>query len=149
MQVTEYKGGGIEVPQGVHFNKEDEIWLHELCNDLGIDLWFRLVMQPWLIRCKQSGINKIRGYTIDPVDLNWFQTFMYQLANREGLGDIFAEDLRRAMDELDGELPDELIALGRELEFDFGFPAHREGRFFDGEPLPFWVGVVLSNLLHP
>ena len=67
------------------------------------------------------------------------------------------------MDELEGELPDELIMLGRELEFDFGFPAHREGRFFDGEPLPFWVisammhisetrdpaiGTHLSSLLH-
>ncbi len=28
---------------------------------------------------------------------------------------------------------------GRRLEFGFGFPAHREGRFWDEEPLPFWV----------
>ena len=35
--------------------------------------------------------------------------------------------------------------LGRELEFNFGFPAHREGRFFDEEPLPFWV---ISAMMH-
>jgi aldehyde:ferredoxin oxidoreductase len=64
---------------------------------------------------------------------------MHDLAQRRGLGDLFAEDLARAMDELEGELPGELIALGRELEFAFGFPAHREGRFWDEEPLPFWV----------
>jgi aldehyde:ferredoxin oxidoreductase len=49
------------------------------------------------------------------------------------------------MDELEGELPEELIHLGRELEFDFGFPAHREGRFWDEEPLPFWV---ISAMMH-
>ena len=64
---------------------------------------------------------------------------MHDLAHRRGLGDLFAEDLLRAMDELEGELPAELIRLGRELEFGFGFPAHREGRFWDEEPLPFWV----------
>jgi aldehyde:ferredoxin oxidoreductase len=64
---------------------------------------------------------------------------MHDLAQRRGLGDLFAEDLLRAMDALEGELPAELIALGRELEFGFGYPAHREGRFWDEEPLPFWV----------
>ena len=64
---------------------------------------------------------------------------MEQLAQREGLGALFADDLLRAMDALEGELPAELIALGRELEFGFGLPAHREGRFWDEEPLPFWV----------
>ncbi|KPJ86222.1 MAG: hypothetical protein AMS17_13465 [Spirochaetes bacterium DG_61] len=49
------------------------------------------------------------------------------------------------MDKIEGELPQELIDLGGELEFNFGFPAHREGRFFDGEPLPFWV---ISAMMH-
>ena len=136
---TYYSGGGVRVPPSRSFGRSEEIFLHELCNSLGIDLWFRLVMQPWFIRCRELGINKIREYDLEPENGTWFKQFMYQLANREGLGDIFAEDLRRAMDELEGELPEELIWLGRELEFNFGFPAHREGRFWDGEPLPFWV----------
>ncbi|GAB4534470.1 MAG: hypothetical protein Kow0063_17590 [Anaerolineae bacterium] len=145
MQGTRYTGGGIEVPAGKNFGRCEEVSLHELCNNLGLDLWFRLVMQPWFIRCKQLGIHQIRGFPIEPEDLFWFEDFMHQLARREGLGDLFAEDLRRAMDELEGELPDELIHLGRELEFDFGFPAHREGRFWDEEPLPFWV---ISAMMH-
>jgi aldehyde:ferredoxin oxidoreductase len=69
-----------------------------------------------------------------------FEQFMHDLARRaSGLGELFAEDLLRAMDLLQDELPPELIALGRELEFGFGYPAHREGRFWDEEPLPFWV----------
>jgi hypothetical protein len=96
-------------------------------------------MQPWFIRCQQLGINEIRGFSLNPNDVFWFEDFMRQLAYREGLGAIFADDLLRAMDELEGELPDELITLGRHMEFAFGFPAHREGRFWDEEPLPFWV----------
>lgn len=145
MKCTEYSGGGVEVPPSKNFGLREEVSLHELCNNLGLDLWFRLVMQPWFIRCRQLGVNRIRGYALEPENLFWFKEFMYQLANREGLGDIFAEGLRRAMDELEGELPEELIRLGRELEFNFGFPAHREGRFWDDQPLPFWV---ISAMMH-
>jgi len=139
MKRTAYAGGGVNVPPGRNFGLSKEACLHELCNSLGLDLWFRLVMQPWLIRCKELGIHRIRGFPIAPEDANWFEHFMRQLAYREGLGGLFAEDLARAMDELEGELPEELIRLGRELEFGFGFPAHREGRLWDEEPLPFWV----------
>ena len=145
MEDTQYSGGGVEVPSGKNFGPVEEASLHELCNSLGLDLWLRLVMQPWFIRCRQLGIHEIRGYPIEPENVLWFERFLHELATREGLGEIFAEDLMRAMDELDGELPEKLIHLGRELEFNFGFPAHREGRFWDGEPLPFWV---ISAMMH-
>jgi len=145
MSLTKYSGSGVEVPAGRNFGPQEEAELHQLCNSLGLDLWFRLVMQPWFIRCQQLGIHEIRGHSIEPEDAEGFERFMVQLAHREGLGAIFADDLVRAMDELESELPEELIRLGRELEFDFGFPAHREGRFWDGEPLPFWV---ISAMMH-
>jgi aldehyde:ferredoxin oxidoreductase len=145
MKHTKYSGGGVEIPPGKNFGKCEEVSLHERCNSLGLDVWFRAVMQPWFIRANELGIDQIRGFPIQPDDVVWFDAFMNQLANREGLGDIFAEDMLRAMDELEGELPDELIELGRRLEFDFGFPAHREGRFWDEEPLPFWV---ISAMMH-
>jgi len=139
MGYTRYSGGGMEVPAAPNFGLKKEAWLLELCNSLGLDVWFRLVMIPWLIRCRELGIDAIRGYPIRPDEREWFEQFMHDLAQRRGLGDLFAEDLLRAMDALEGELPAELIALGRELEFGFGYPAHREGRFWDEEPLPFWV----------
>ena len=146
MKNTKYKGGGIEVPEGINFGMCEEVSMHEECNDLGLDLWFRLIMQPWFIRCEQMGIHEIRGYPIKPGDVFWFDDFMHQIAFREKLGAIFADDLRRAMDELEGEIPDELIRLGRELEFGFGFPSHREGRLWDEEPLPFWVISAMMYL---
>jgi aldehyde:ferredoxin oxidoreductase len=139
METTRYSGGGVEVPASRNFGLCEESTLQETCNSLGLDAWFRLVMQPWFIRCKQLGVHHIRGFPIEPEDIFWFEDFMHQLAHRQGLGDIFAEDLLRAMDELEAELPEELIELGRQMEFSFGFPAHREGRFWDEEPLPFWV----------
>jgi aldehyde:ferredoxin oxidoreductase len=145
MGMTEYSGGGVEVPPGVNFETRKEASLYELCNSLGLDIWFRFVMQPWLIRCKQLGVDEIRGYPIEPEDDAWFEGFMVQLAHRQGLGDLFAEDMRRVMDELEDELPGELIRLGRELAFGFGFPAHREGRLFNRQPLPFWV---ISALMY-
>ena len=139
MRATYYKGGGVEVPAGRSFGLCEEITLKEGCNQLGLDLWHRLVMQPWLVACQQRGIHKIRGFPIAPTDVFWYEAFQRQLAYRQGLGDLLAEGLRRAMDTLEGELPADLINLGRQLEFGFGFPAHREGRFWDEEPLPFWV----------
>ena len=139
MKRTKYTGGSVDVPAGQNFGFCEEATLHEECNNLGLDLWFRLVMQPWLIGCIQRGIHEIKGYPIAPTDIFWFDDFMHQLAYRKDLGNIFADDLLRAMDELETELPEDLIQLGRELEFCFGFPAHREGRFWDETPLPFWV----------
>ncbi len=141
----EYTGGGVYVPPSTPFSTEDEQFLQEASNRLGLDLCFRLVMKPWLIRCRQLGVSEIRGYPIDPEDAGWFRRFMQQIASREALGDLFAEGLRRAVDELEDELPQELVRLGQELEFDFGFIAHREGRFRDREPLPFWV---ISAMMH-
>jgi aldehyde:ferredoxin oxidoreductase len=139
MKATYYKGGGTEVPEGRSFGLCEEVTLKEDCDKLGIDLWHRLVMQPWLVACTQQGIHDIRGFSIRPQDVFWYEKFQKQLAYREDLGAILADDLMRAMDVLEGELPPELIRLGRQLEFAFGFPAHREGRFWDEEPLPFWV----------
>jgi aldehyde:ferredoxin oxidoreductase len=145
LAVTEYKGGDLTVPAGPNFGKDEEIGLHELANDLGLDMWFRLGVHPWLVRARELGIEEIRGERIEPHSAAWFERFMHQIANREGIGDIFAESLRRAMDALEGELPEELIRLGRALEFGFGFSAHREGRLWDYEPLPFWA---ISALMY-
>ena len=145
MEGSAYDAGGVHIPPSPNFALPAEVRLHELCNNLGVDLWFRLVMQPWFLRCAELGVREIRGHPLAADDPEWLTDLVRQLAYRQGLGEIFADDLRRAMDELEGELPDELIWLGRELEFDFGFPAHREGRFWDEEPLPYWV---VSALMH-
>ena len=139
MAMTRYSGGGIEVPACKDFARSRSVALHELCNDLGLDLFLRMTLQPWLIRCAQLGVETIRGYPLAPEDADWFERFLRELAGRTGLGALFADGLLRAADELEGELPAELIRMAREQEFAFGFTAHREGRFLDEEPLPYWI----------
>ncbi len=144
-RLGDYEEAGVHLPPGTPFDREQEHLFHDDCNRLGLDLCFRLVVQNWLIRCQQLGLEEIRGYSIAPEDGEWFRRFTREMAHREGLGTLFADGLRWAMDKLADELPRELIALGRELTFDFGFIAHREGRFRDREPLPFWV---ISAMMH-
>ena len=139
-----YEGGGFRVPPITGWEPgEGGVELHMLCDDLGIDLWVLLVFQPWLVRCIELGVNELRGLKLKPRDAKWFQEFLRLIAYRKGVGDVLAEDLRRAVDSMRGELPKELIELAEVLEFAYGFPAHREGRIWDPEPLPFWLVSAL------
>ncbi|MHB1134275.1 MAG: aldehyde ferredoxin oxidoreductase N-terminal domain-containing protein [Chloroflexota bacterium] len=140
-----YEGGWVRVPAGVNYSPAQEGDLHELFNGLGLDLYLRLIIVPWLLRCRELGLERLAGYPIDPADYDWLVGFLGDISQRRGLGAIFAEDLRRAVDTLAPELPEELVALGQAMEFAFGFPSHREGRIWDGEPLPFWV---ISALMY-
>ncbi|MEM2929990.1 MAG: aldehyde ferredoxin oxidoreductase N-terminal domain-containing protein [Thermoproteota archaeon] len=141
---AEYKGGGLRVPPVTGWKPEDGgVELHMLCDDLGLDLWVLLTLQPWLVRCVEIGLNSLKGLDLDPRDPAWFRRLLESIAYRRGLGDILAEGLRRAVDRLREELPDELVKLAEALEFAYGFPAHREGRIWDPEPLPFWIVSAL------
>jgi aldehyde:ferredoxin oxidoreductase len=141
-----YEGMDIKVPQVTGWNPEDGgVELHRLCDDLGLDLWLIAVFQPWFVRCAELGIKKLGDLDLRPRDPHWFYELLIKIAFREGVGDMLAEDLRRMVDILNkrGNLPKELLRLGEELEFAYGFPAHREGRIWDPEPMPFWVMSAL------
>ena len=91
MAATAYEGGGVTVPPAPNFDYDTEVALHAHCNDLGLDLWFRLVMHPWFVRCVQLGVRRIRGHALAPENPAWFHAFMEQLAYRQGLGALFAD----------------------------------------------------------
>jgi aldehyde:ferredoxin oxidoreductase len=139
-----YEGGGIRVP-AINGWEPDEggAELHLLCDDLGIDHWSLLTLQPWFIRSMELGVENIEGLKLNPRDAGWFYELLHLIAYRDGIGDVLAEDLRRAVDSWQEIIPDELIKLGHALEFAYGFPAHREGRIWDTEPLPFWLVSAL------
>ena len=129
----------------VHFGVAGGVRVHGVVNDVGLDLYLLVTLQPWFTRCIERGIDTIRGTRLNPTDPDWFIDLMHGMAHRKGLGGIFTDGLRRAADTLEGELPDDLVALARSQEFAFGFPAHREGRLLDPEPLPYWV---ISALMY-
>lgn len=139
-----YEGGGIKVPSITGWEPEDGgVELHKLCDDLGIDLWSLLTFQPWFIRCVELGIEELEGLKLNPRDAEWFYKLLKSIAFRKGIGDILAEDMRRAIHRFIDKIPGELVRLAEALEFDYGFPAHREGRIWDSEPMPFWIVSAL------
>jgi aldehyde:ferredoxin oxidoreductase len=143
---TEYEGGDLKVPAGKSFGRTGGMRTHDACNELGLDLWLLQTMQPWFLKCMEEGVSSLRGVELDPTDPDWFIAFLEDLAHRRGgLGEVFADGLRRALDELQKEVPDAVIRTGQSLEFAFGFPAHREGRLWDPEPMPFWA---ISALMY-
>ncbi|MCK4827034.1 hypothetical protein KA005_65475, partial [bacterium] len=75
-----------------------------------------------------------------------FLNLVRDVAFRRGLGELFADGLARSIDILKEELPANLICLGHELVFGFGFHAHREGRFWDRAPLPYWIFSAMMYL---
>jgi len=139
-----YEACGIRAPE-INGWEPDEggAELHLLCDDLGLDLWCLLTLQPWFIRCRELGIENLEGLKLNPRDPEWFYELLNMIAYRKGIGHVLAEDLRRTIDNWRKILPDELIKLGEALEFAYGFPAHRDGRIWDTEPLPFWLVAAL------
>ena len=134
-----YEGDGLRVPAGVDFPDDVSARQHAMCNDFGLDLWLRTAVQPWLLRAQELGLKAVHGYPIHPEDPAWFTELVRQLAFRQGLGALLADGMLPFIERVEGEVPAELTALARHLDFGFGFSAHREGRLWDEEPLPFWV----------
>jgi aldehyde:ferredoxin oxidoreductase len=132
-------GSSLKLPEAATFDPENSLTLLEKFNRLGIDFWSRITFQVWLTALVEAGIGSIREYQIFPEDGEWFHGFIDDMVSRRRLGAIFADGLARALDRLQEEIPRELIDLGREIVFAYGFQAHREGRFWDREPLPYWV----------
>jgi len=142
-ETSMYESDRLKIPSGKAFGPIDGVRVHSTTNDLGLDLWLLLTLQPWLLKCLEEGVDTIRGTPLDPADPDWFIEMLKGMAYREGLGGLFSDGLRRAADDLEGELPASLIEAARSLEFAYGFPAHREGRLWDPEPLPYWVFSML------
>lgn len=136
----------LEVPASEQYPFEASVRMVEAFNRLGIDFWMRITMQPWFTALKHSGVNHLRGYAIEPDDHRWFQGFVDDLAQARGLGAIFAPGLSHALDDLKNELPAHIFELGKELVSLFGFQAHREGRFWDSTPLPYWIIAAMMYL---
>ncbi|MBW1946037.1 MAG: hypothetical protein JRJ51_24910 [Deltaproteobacteria bacterium] len=138
---TAYQKPGIKlkVPPSKQYPYGSTIGMIELFNKLGVDFWMRITMQPWFTALKHAGVDWLRGSPIDPDDYQWFSNFVNDLASGRGLGKIFAPGLARALDDLADELPEHVLRLGKEMVSFFGFQAHREGRFWDRTPLPYWI----------
>lgn len=130
---------GIAVPSLANLPPGERSALVEDMNRLGLDYWVRVTVHAFLGAAEASGVRDLAGVAL-PRDLSGSMgDILTDLAHRRGLGGLFSDGLAVFLDRHGDALPASLEALGRELVFDFGFQAHREGRFWDREPLPYWI----------
>jgi len=115
--------------------------LQVLCEGLGLSSAFNLNLYPWFWQCIENGVTELNGYKLEPDSPRFWHDLMTNIAYREGIGDIFAEDLIRAIGKFD--LPDILIKAAR-FQFPlWGQPAHRQGRAYESQPSPIWIHTSL------
>lgn len=117
------------------------IELQALGEDLGLSGWNYINLYVWFGACVDNGITELNGYKIDPDNPRWWYTFLRQVAHREGLGDLFADGLIRAVEKLD--IPEILKKVARFQEPAYGFSAHRLGRGAESQPSPTWIFSML------
>lgn len=133
------KGAGIRLPLVPNHESASREALVEQFNRLGLDLWMRVTLHTWLTAVEDSGLDRLGEYPIEPRRDGWFSSFVNEVTERRGLGAYFSDGLVPGVERFSSELSPELIDTAREITFGYGFQAHREGRFWDQTPLPFWL----------
>ena len=117
--------------------------LSKLANDWGINHWDLLVgVAPWLNICKREGIlTELDGQPINLDDPRFWHDFMRKLAYRQGLGDLFAEGGRRAIDALGVGLE-----LADKLFLAWGYAGHWDGHGDHANRVvfPYWLVSALQ-----
>ncbi len=115
--------------------------LQVLGEELGLSGWNYVNLYVWFGACVDNGISEINGYKIDPDNPEWWYNFLKQVAYKEGLGEIFADGLTRAVEKLD--VPEILKKVAKFQEPAWGFPSHRLGRAAESQPSPIWIFSML------
>ena len=80
--------------------------LSDLADRLGIDVNETGWVIGWVMECYEKGI--LTSKETDGLEMNWgnvesVKKILYKIANREGIGDLLAEGVKRASEEIGGE----------------------------------------------
>ena len=134
-----YEGDDIKVFRNPGWDDATANELREHNADLGICTWNLRTFAPYIINCVKSGIDSLQGYPLDYKSAKWWYDFWTDIAYRRGLGDVFAEGLRRAADILGVEKD-----TAEFMEFAWGQPAHRDSRQNDSHPDPGYFVMALQ-----
>ncbi len=124
------------------FGEKAGVELQALCEGLGLSSSFPINLYSWFWTCIDHGIPEIKGYKLDPDNPKFWHDLMKKIAFREeGIGDILAEDLMRAVEIIN--LPP-IVRKAANFQFPmWGQPAHRQGRAYESQPSPIWVHTML------
>lgn len=133
-----------------------------LCNDYGLDKWELTVWySTWLAMAKKEGLLDDLDFGMEPDISNsdFVKHFVTSMVYREGIGDIFAEGMARALRKLGKEKYGDAIYHGRynqegkrldipvSLEFGWGHSCHWQGRGFQATPQWYWLASCITGML--
>ena len=133
----------------------------QYCQEYGVDKWDTLVFYfTWLSMCHKEGLldDLDFGIEIDFESDEFIEHCMKILVNREGIGNLFAEGMGRAIRQLGEEKYGHSIYHGRHsqvlggkrldipvsLEIAWGTSSHWGGRGFQGQRKSIWVQHALK-----
>jgi len=119
-----------------------------LNEDLGLSGWEYVNFYPWFEVFVRNGVKELKGLKLDIDSPKFWYDFIRMVANREGVGDIFADSVIRASERLKDlrvpeELWDELKRVAHFIQPAYGFPSHRLGRAAESQPSPIWIFSML------
>lgn len=122
--------------------------LQYMTQGLGLSGWAYETLCSFFHACIDNNLPVLAGYTLTPNTSTFWSTLLTQVSTRTaGLPNILADDLMRAVDTLSappGYLPDILKRIAQFEEPGWGFPAHREGRALETQPIPVWIYTMLQ-----
>jgi aldehyde:ferredoxin oxidoreductase len=136
--------------------------LSYLCNQYGLDKWDMIIwMWTWLSMAKKEGLldDLDFGMEVDTNSVEFAKHFFHMITYREGIGDIFAEGMARAVRKLGKEKYGDTIYHGRynmkgeqldipiSWEAGWGHAVHWTGRGYQGCPKPWWLIYLLGMMV--
>ncbi len=123
------------------FGEQAGTELQALCEGLGLSSAFPMNFYPWFWQCIENGVTELNGLKLEPDNPHFWYDFVTKIAYRQEIGDIFAEDMMRAIEKLD--LP-EILKKAAHFQFPlWGQPDHRQGRAYESQPSPIWIHTSL------
>ncbi|MEM2926659.1 MAG: aldehyde ferredoxin oxidoreductase N-terminal domain-containing protein [Candidatus Bathyarchaeia archaeon] len=135
--------GGAERFYDWKIGREAGTELSALANKLGLNHWVLLLgVVPWLRECHRRGLIKfLDGEPIDFDSPRFWANLLEKISQREGIGNILAEDVPRAS---------EILKIGEDVMKSlypaYGFPGHWDGHGDKVNPafFPLWIVSALQ-----
>jgi len=111
-----------------------------LTDRYGLNAWEFCSIQVWLTECKMAGVDMdaVMGMPFEENGPLFWQTLLRKIAYREGFGEVLAEGMARAGDQLGEEFK------RHSLHAAYGYAHHGLGKYnWAFLPFPYWIPVAL------
>jgi len=133
-------GQTLTVPRPKGFGDKGRA-LDHLLADVGLTTWCYSNWGRYFGALREQGITELLGERLEIDDLDWWRTWIDQVAHRRGTGDAYAEGVARFYETY--RVGPDYLAEFCESAGSRGHGWHREGRTLERHSSPFWEYAAL------